>query len=469
MMPQKCKNMNKISSSTHFADTYIEFIGLEEPVRSSAKVLLSLSPNPRILINIKDLPSEYMEYFTKATFHMETIPVRLASDQTIEVFFWLNNGLFSHFSEPVGVTLLPARSPLNIQKDNGRIHAVCFKMINFHNFYSTQDVHIVLKEGKWIEMTPEEMKIQRPVEIPCRRLGRVKLKAAPWLVEITAVDEITEIVKTLDKEEGFGITHKGSIRQENEEPFSVEDVESFLTALSLFLSFVRGCASGIPIITGFNTTGKCIWKQCRNPTVDSWKAYHRSWFDPMNGDALTDVFAGFWDYYQNSKQREMVRVALEWYLISNVQTATHAKIVLNQAALEKLSFAIVGAKSRLNTGKWIAKDIESSGIDLQIPVKCEALGNYRQQNGYDNGLHTLVKIRNDLVHSEMDHKGLPSDVQWQASQLGLWYVELLLLKLFDYNGKYGNRLTQEWRGEVEFVPWAQGRTSTSCPPSLMTT
>lgn len=458
MIPQKCKRMNQTNSTIHFADTNIEFIEIEKPFRSSAKVLLSLSPNPRILIDIEDLQLKNREYFIKATFSTKTIPVKLASGQTIEVFISLKNGHFSQFQEPdgepLGVTLLPARSPLNIQKDNGRVHSVNFKVINFHDFNSTQDALMVLDEGKWIEITSEEMKLQNQLDKSVRRLGRVKLKASPWLVEITAVDEIAKIKKSLNNNEGFGITHNGLIRQENQESFSVKDVEDFLTALSLFISFARGSYSGIPIITGFNSSGKCVWQQCGNPKVDSWKA-NKYLFDPIVGDALTDVFPGFWEHYQNSKQREVVRVALEWYLISNVQTAIPAKIVLNQAALERLSFEIAGKKSCLRTGEWIAKAVESTGISLQIPVTCEALRIYQQENDFKNGPHTLVEIRNNLAHSKMVTQGFSSDVHWQASQLGLWYVELLLLKLFGYNGKYGNRLTKEWQGEVEFVPWAQ--------------
>lgn len=40
--------------------------------------------------------------------------------------------------------------------------------------------------------------------------------------------------------------------------------------------------------------------------------------------------------------------------------------------------------------------------------------------------------------------------------LGLWALELCLLRLFGYRGKYSNRITQRYTGEVEDVPWASG-------------
>ena len=51
----------------------------------------------------------------------------------------------------------------------------------------------------------------------------------------------------------------------------------------------------------------------------------------------------------------------------------------------------------------------------------------------------------------------PGDIYFQARKLGLWYVELMLLNRFGYAGQYGNRLAQEWQGQVERVPWAVER------------
>jgi len=48
--------------------------------------------------------------------------------------------------------------------------------------------------------------------------------------------------------------------------------------------------------------------------------------------------------------------------------------------------------------------------------------------------------------------------RFEAYLLSLWYLELVLLWLFDYRGKYSNRLGWKgWNAEsVECVPWASG-------------
>ena len=235
-----------------------------------------------------------------------------------------------------------------------------------------------------------------------------------------------------------------------------------IEALTLFCSFARGVYCGLTLLTGISQSGEPAWERWGVTNVEPWKGY-RSWFDARNGRILEDVFPGFWAQYQRLQRDDRTRVALEWYLESNGQKALHSSIVLSQAALERLSFQQVGRKltaremgrkERETEGEWIARALSQAGVDCTIPPSYTALEQLRRANGFDHGPHTIVEIRNDLIHQDMSYGILSADVYRQAKELGLWYVEVLLLKLFDYNGIYANRLTQKWRGEVEPVPWA---------------
>ena len=252
------------------------------------------------------------------------------------------------------------------------------------------------------------------------------------------------------------------MRRSDGKSFSKESVQSIIEALTLFCSFARGAYCGLTLLTGTNQAGESVWEQCGVSNVETWKAY-RSWFEVQNGQILEDVFPGFWAQYQGFQQDERTRIALEWYLESNAQKALHSSIVLSQAALERLSFQQVGRrltakelgrKERETEGEWIARALSHARVDYKIPPSCTALEQLRIANGFDHGPHTIVEIRNDLIHQDMSYGILSVDVYRQARTLGLWYVEMLLLKLFDYNGVYANRLTQQWRGQVEPVPWA---------------
>lgn len=74
----------------------------------------------------------------------------------------------------------------------------------------------------------------------------------------------------------------------------------------------------------------------------------------------------------------------------------------------------------------------------------------------------MTFIRNKITHPTGKNREMfgkhPSGVRTDVWSLGLWCLELCLLRLFEYRGTYGNRITQMWTGEVVPVPWADATT-----------
>ena len=154
-----------------------------------------------------------------------------------------------------------------------------------------------------------------------------------------------------------------------------------------------------------------------------------------------------------------VRVALYWYLRSNESNALQAGIVLTQAALERLARLLLPNeryKTLTTAARKIRAVLQEIAIDTVIPQCCKELRVVRKTKGLCDGPEILSEIRNGLVHAKMRTKvGL--DAYLEARDLGQWYVELLLLRLFGYNGRYANRLAYKYEGrlEPEIVPWAR--------------
>ena len=115
---------------------------------------------------------------------------------------------------------------------------------------------------------------------------------------------------------------------------------------------------------------------------------------------------------------------------------------------------MVEAKGNRKKGVWIADALNEAEIPVMIPSELQKLKELANSMTFRHGPHTLGMMRKDLIHSQMKFETPRGDIYFQARELGLWYVELLLLRIFDYRGNHGNRLSQEWRGEVELVPWA---------------
>ncbi|WP_041233024.1 hypothetical protein [Cylindrospermum stagnale] len=77
-----------------------------------------------------------------------------------------------------------------------------------------------------------------------------------------------------------------------------------------------------------------------------------------------------------------------------------------------------------------------------------------------DGVQALTEIRNAIVHSNPKKRqkvlNRAFEEQREAYELGLWYLELILLNLFEYKGEYWNRIAKKQRYEdyIENVPWS---------------
>ena len=322
--------------------------------------------------------------------------------------------------------------------DTGKpLHAVRFGVLNFPDF-----------------MQPRTCENRTAVDAQwsIEELRTIHLKGEPWLVEVRPVRNHEQVHKSLREQRGFALTHWAKVTRLDSKPFSRQSVRSFMATLNHFLSFSRGVSCGITLVKGLDEAYGTIWEEWGVTNVQPWKRYS-SCFDRLNGATLEDLFTGFWRYSRALPQDSRALLALEWYLESNAQEALHTSIVLNQAALERLAFEMVGTKSqREKEGDWIARALCKVKADIRIP---QSLGETSgKAKSLKHGPHALVVIRNDLIHEEMKHGILSSEVYRHARELGLWYVKLMLLKTFCYSGLYSNRMTRKWTGDVETVPWA---------------
>ena len=387
-----------------------------------AQVVLGLSPAPAIHFDLLDSSREFQMALLDTFVEDRPVVIKLPSGQEVQVLVG-KQGLIATSGS---VTALDTDKPL---------HAVRFGIVNF------PDV-----------MKPRSAESQADAETSwsIEDLWTIRLRGDPWLVEIRPVDNRVQVHKSLSQQPGFALTHWGEVTRSDGKPFPRESVQPLLRTLNQFLSFARGVSCGMTLIKGLDEIGETVWEVWGVTNVQPWKG-HTSCLDRLNGAALEDLFMGFWCYIRANSRDSQIHPALEWYLESNAQEASHTSIVLNQAALESLTSETVGEREKKEKqGDWIARSLRRAQADIRIPEPfIEILGT----KNFDHGPHALVTIRNDLVHPKV-RNGIPcSKVQRQARELGLWYVELLLLKRFGYSGLYSNRLTKKWVGDEERVPW----------------
>ena len=102
--------------------------------------------------------------------------------------------------------------------------------------------------------------------------------------------------------------------------------------------------------------------------------------------------------------------------------------------------------------------LTSLGIPAAIPLEFATLRNATRRHKACGGPAIVAKLRNELVHAKKKHRGNAATrrhVLFQARELTLGYIELALLAILHYKGRYTRRITGVFRAAaITTVPWA---------------
>jgi hypothetical protein len=219
---------------------------------------------------------------------------------------------------------------------------------------------------------------------------------------------------------------------------------------------------------GFDENNIRIW--------ESWQAIKTSaylttasWFPTiLNQDSrsLAEAFIEFRRLWADPDWRKTLALIAEWYAeanqISNVDTA----IVLNQVGLELLAwvflvernhtlspvtFESASAFERLRTLLvWL-------GIAPTIPASMTNLATAAARQQWEDGPKAITGLRNATVHPNLRDRALSTSIKakLETRNLGFWYFELCVLKLFNYQGSYQSRVPSAMAlNGIDKVPWA---------------
>lgn len=289
--------------------------------------------------------------------------------------------------------------------------------------------------------------------------GRLSLNTKEWIITIDATPYTKRNLEHLKNKGGYGITHVGSLTRKNNEPFSSKDVPEIIKDLMYFLSFAQGMWVNPVLLSGKNQHNKEIWKGLFIHHTKPWK-HPITWYDGLHAnEILPTLFQNYSEKILNPIWNTVIQNTVYWYIQTNIPNVDSG-VILGQTALELLAWTyLVIDKKILSKSKFKANNtsdnlrllLRDCNIPLEIPNYAEQL---RSMLGSDqDGVDLIVKIRNSLVHPEKS-KIFSGAHYYQVLNLQKWYIELVLLRIMNYFGKYFNRLNKElWQGNVEPVPW----------------
>lgn len=333
---------------------------------------------------------------------------------------------------------------------------ILFHLVNFNDFI-----------GTWISTISTAKRAWR---------GRVVLEAEGWLITIDTLENCRDIIKSLKSQGGYAITHVGKLERSNKQAFTVEKADELLKSLYWFLLFSGGRRTFPILPVGYNASGEKVWKKWACSYIATpWKEGMYSWFPTSAPQSLSEVFPGFLCKWQNSTWNEPIRNSIHWYLESNAQAgAITGSIILTQAALELLAWVFLVEEKGISvkefkekeeydsTSKKINRLFEELGIHQKIPHSLSKLTEFEKElkHSKNNGPYALTEMRNSIVHAAPENRvklrNISYETKIEAYQLGLCYLELVLLCLFEYRGTYFNRVAKRRRSyqdNIKAVPW----------------
>jgi hypothetical protein len=98
-------------------------------------------------------------------------------------------------------------------------------------------------------------------------------------------------------------------------------------------------------------------------------------------------------------------------------------------------------------------------LDELFLTKDNLVGESKPWSKWVTGADVTTDLRNWIVHSTPSNRAkleqIPSSNRYYASHLSLWHLELVLLKVFGYQGQYSKRIRAGFapRFQYDVLPW----------------
>lgn len=300
-----------------------------------------------------------------------------------------------------------------------------------------------------------------------KRCGRVEMEAGDYRITLVNTSDAKEQLKTTVAAGGYAISGLGEIQRLDGRPFSVEEFESVLTKVHWILSFALGRWSGLCLPVAYDGNGE--------RTYEEWGTRFQStglrvtgdyWFYEGAAAPLSDAASCLFDLLDREPWVDELHRIIWWYISANNRGESMAcdmAIVHAQAALEALAWIYCVQDQKMlspdafKTNKLLASDklrllLVSLGIPTDIPANLDALAKLCPKPFADSP-HAISELRNDVVHPKQKHT-YEGGEWYDCLRLALWQIELVILSLSGYRGRYCNRLGEGVVGMRDKVPWA---------------
>lgn len=291
---------------------------------------------------------------------------------------------------------------------------------------------------------------------------RLTLKDNPYTITIDQISGYKGLLEKLSNTSGYLLLYAGKIVKDKG-AISLSELQKWHDRFHHFLYFLNGRRVAPMFYTGIHE-GEKMWTDYTGYTVDMYKNTI-SWSDIIFLNDLPQLWAAYNKLWREEMDKDFLITVIHWYVEANSMAGSvEGSIILIQTALELIYNWLIVEREKVilgNDADGLSAANKIRMIIHQLKVKSEIPPAFTELATIPNvqdGPEVFVKIRNALVHGQETKRAellkISLKAKYQALQLGIWYVELSLLYILDYKGKYNNRTDgNNWRNTGTFVPW----------------
>lgn len=299
--------------------------------------------------------------------------------------------------------------------------------------------------------------------------NRLLLENEKFLIHIDKCFNYSNLQASLEEKGGYIIQHAGEIIPKKGS-ITYDDAKEIIHCLDTFLSFLNGRRTSAIFFHGkFND--QTIWKDFTDYNFDSFCNFVPSWPAVHSIEGINEAWKTFSKLWLRDKEdKNFLISAIHWYIEANNSSGfTEGSIIMAQTGLELIynwyiieqKKLIIGKDSEsINAANKIRLLISQLNLSYSIPKKFTQLQSFLDnKNNIIDAPDVIVQIRNSIVHSQEEKRKKLSEIhfkaKYQALQLCIYYMEMSLLKILNFNSEYCNRCSENMAtsGRTELVPW----------------
>lgn len=300
--------------------------------------------------------------------------------------------------------------------------------------------------------------------------GRVVLEGGGWRLIVDQSRYSDELEKELQKTGGYAITHVARVERPDGAPFTANELQGLLDALTHFCWLAAEARCGPILPVGFDRNGAPSFARWSMPWIEpfgnSW-----TWLDMVHPNELKALFPGFMERYQDPYWRSVVIHAIQYMIEAGRPSTVERALIMGQLMLEAVSYSWLVEEVKVLTRARFEKRkaaenirnlLVSMGIPIRLPDDFASLATLQPPPGAAlDGPQCIVTMRNRCVHRRRPDPSPDYGPLVEAWRLTAWYCELVLLRVCRFDGLYRSRLAKEvFTGTVEPVPWSSRRVPT---------